>query len=151
MARVKRATYTTEELVSALLYTYEVIVKKRRDIGDTWTALSRREYQENKRDHDPDYWTIERILGSWSAFTRLIPSSDFKRYHSWDQSTMDVFRDVLNEIAQSNKKKLHEVTIRDFIKYRQDHPDENIHDWRTYATIFEASSWTELRHLAITD
>lgn len=142
----KRSTYTTEELVSALIHAYSAVMDKRREQGNTWTGLTRKEYQDNKRDEDPHYWDIERILGSWSDFTRLIPSNERSQIIPRDVNVVKSFREAILSVSEENNKPPHEVSYRDFIRYQDRHPEKEIHDWRTYAKILGTSTWINTRH-----
>lgn len=131
--------------MDALVHAYSESIDYYRGHGKTWRGLTRRDYMKFKREDDPTYRSIERVLGSWKAFTNLIPEDEGFRprpgHHGWDSLTKERFYQILVDIGHLFDKSPWRVTTYDYDRYRKDNP--NVRSRQMYVALMGVDSWQD--------
>lgn len=145
--------YTSKEIVMAMLYAYASLQKSRSTTVSGVISMSRREYEEYKREEDPHWWEIHDHAGSWMNAKKVLPiPSEYmnRRNRRGNDATAEKFANLLSKVALEYDIEPHQVSIRQFMKYKKSHPEYNLANWKVYARyIAESGKWDDAKLIAL--
>lgn len=145
--------YTSKEIVMAMLYAYARLQKSRSTAVSGVMSMSRREYEEHKREEDPHWWEIHDHAGSWMNAKKVLPiPSEYmnRRNRRGNDATAEKFANLLSKVASECDIEPYEVSIRQFMKYKKNHPEDNLANWKVYARyIAESGKWDDAKLIAL--
>lgn len=145
--------YTVNQIVVAMLYAYATLQKSRSASSNTVMSMSRSEYEKYKRDEDPHWWEIHEHAGSWSNAKKVLPvPSEYmiRRNRRGNDATAEKFAILLHNIARDLDIAPHEVSIRQFMRYKKNHPEINMANWKVYARyIADSGKWDDAKIIAL--
>ena len=145
--------YTSKDIVMAMLYAYAHLQKERSSSASGVVSMSRKEYEKYKRKEDPHWWDIHDHAGSWMNAKKVLPvpsSEMIRRNRRGDDATAEKFSQVLSSIAQEYDIKPHEVSIRQFMRFKKEHPEYNLANFKVYARyIADSGKWDDAKIIAL--
>jgi hypothetical protein len=145
--------YTSQDIVMAMLYAYARLQKERSSSASGVVSMSRREYEKYRRKEDPHWWDIHDHAGSWMNAKKVlpVPSSEMtRRNRRGNDATAEKFSQVLSSIAQEYDIKPHEVSIRQFMRFKKEHPEYNLANFKVYARyIADSEKWDDAKIIAL--
>lgn len=151
--RDDKKKYTYQDIVMAMLYAYAHLQKERASSVSGVLSMSRKDYQEHKRPQDPHWITIHSYAGSWMNAKKIlpIPSSEMiRRNRRGDDATAEKFAQALSIIANEYDIKPYEVTIRKFMKFKKEHPEYNLANFKVYSKyVAESGKWDDAKIIAL--
>ena len=144
---------TSQDIVMAMLYAYARLQKERSSSASGVVSMSRKEYEKYKRKEDPHWWDIHDHAGSWMNAKKVlpVPSSEMtRRNRRGDDATAEKFSQVLSSIAEEYDIKPHEVSIRQFMRFKKEHPEYNLANFKVYARyIADSGKWDDAKIIAL--
>lgn len=149
----KRSTAASLEYIAFVLAeTYLRIIEKRREQGNLYTGMSRKDYQKHKRADYPNYWIIAKKLGGWKKTGIMLPPiNTLKLPRDRINSRVNVkdFSKELSRVARLHGIDPASVTVRQWRKYVQEHPEKGFPDHRGCTKAMGAESWEQAKKKAL--
>lgn len=122
-------------ITEAVVRAYAVVMSEREEKGNIYRGFSRKDYEKYRREQDPHYRSIERVLGSWTLVKNIIPVNkiDSKQKVPWEKYSLDNVYQLFSDIAKYNGVPISKITISNFDNYRDNHRHLEIPRWISYA------------------
>lgn len=144
---------TSHDIIVSMLYTYARLQKEREKTINGVLSMSRLEYEENKREHDPHWWEIAEHAGGWSNAKKVLPVPQqyiTRRNRRGNDASAEKFSQAITKVAQHFNVQPHEVSVRQFMKYKHEHPEDELANWKVYARyIAQSGLWNDAKMIAL--
>lgn len=145
--------FTSRDIIVAMLHAYAKLQKHREKTVSGVMSMSRDDYEKYKRKGDPHWRTIHLYAGSWTNAKKVlpVPSEELTRKNRrGDDATAYKFAEALHAIAQYYGIKPHEVSIRQFMRYKKEHPEDNLANFKVYSKyIAQSNKWDDAKAIAL--
>ena len=148
-----RHGYTHRDIVMAMLTAYARLRKHRQESVNGVLSMSRWEYNEYKLPGDPHWWTIQEYAGGWSNAKKILPvPSEYlnKRNRRGDDASAEKFAQALHLVADHYQIQPHQVSVRQFMRYKKNHPEANLANFKVYSKyIAQSNRWDDAKDIAL--
>lgn len=145
--------FTSRDIVMAMLTAYARLQKHREKSINGVASMSRQEYQQYKLPEHPHWRTIQDYAGGWLNAKKILPipsENVTRRNRRGDDASAEKFAQALHLIADHYQIRPHEVSVRQFMSYKKDHPEANLANFKVYSRyIAQSNRWDDAKDIAL--